>query len=695
MKRRFAVRLNLVLALVAGLISVTLATYGGLVWLDHKYPPPLGDEPDLSREVIDRNGHLLRAYAAKDGRWRLAVDLDKIDPDLIAMLVTYEDRRFYDHHGIDPLAILRASGQLLRNGRIVSGGSTISMQLARLLEPREQRSLGAKLKQALRALQIERRLTKREILERYLTLAPYGGNLEGIRAASLAWYGREPKGLGVGERALLVALPQSPEGRRPDRYHQRAIQARDRVLERMVDAGFLEAHEAERARNDTVPNYRRALPALAAHASDRALAAATDGKPAQLAYDARVQANLEQVAKEAADRIGPKISVAILMVDARTGDILASVGSPGFFDSSRSGWIDMTRIARSPGSTLKPFIYALGFEEGLIAQQTIIEDRPTDFGGYRPKNFDMRYQGDVSVREALQKSLNVPTILVLDAVGPSRLVSRFKSSGVTIALPKGEKPGLALGLGGLGLTLRDLVQLYTALANQGRAAELSDVPQVSAKLTQIYERPAVWQIGDILSGIVPPDGAPARSIAYKTGTSYGYRDAWTIAYDGHYVIGVWAGRPDGAAVPGLSGFGSAAPIAFEAFERSGIGITRLPQAPAGALRQQFHELPLTLQKFSSPADRVAINGTRESAPHIIYPPEGARIDLDSQSATPASLALKLQGGRAPFRWLANGKLIDRPARNRNASWQPDGSGFSTFTVIDAIGRADTVRVFIE
>ncbi|MBS9720965.1 penicillin-binding protein 1C [Tianweitania sp. BSSL-BM11] len=683
-------KLTIGLGLAAGL---TIGAWQSLLALDRAYPPPLDQPPAVSREVIDRNGALLRAFAAPDGRWRLTVDLDTIDPALIDMLVTYEDRRFWDHHGVDPFAVLRAAGQLVTHGRIVSGGSTITMQLARLLEPREERSMGAKLRQALRALQIERRLSKREILERYLTLAPYGGNLEGVRSASLAWFGREPRGLGVGEQALLVALPQSPESRRPDRHHDRAVAARDRVLARMVEAGLLEAPEAARAKGDLVPSRRRALPALAAHATHCMQRDTPDATRMQLTLDAGVQSGLEAVAREAAVRLGPKLSVAMIMADAGTGEIIGDVGSAAFFDNQRAGWIDMTRVPRSPGSTLKPFIYALAFEEGLVAQETIIEDRPADFAGYRPKNFDMHYQGDVPVRQALQMSLNVPAIRLLDAVGPARLVGRFRQAGVSVQLPRGEKPGLAIGLGGAGLTLRDLVQLYTALANRGRAAVLTEVPQDSPILTGMMEPQAVWQIGDMLSGVMPPEGAPDLRLAYKTGTSYGHRDAWSIGYDGRHVLGVWVGRADGGSVPGLSGFASAAPILFEGFKRSGVGQIQLPPAPAGALRQNRADLPVTLRRFTSALDTTP--KVSEAAPQIIFPPEGARMALDAASGEPLALSLKLQGGRAPFRWLANGKPLEGIVRRRTASWTPDGAGFSTLTVIDAAGRAASVNVFAE
>lgn len=685
-------RTKVAIAAAGCLAAVSAGMIGGLFALDRAFPPPLGT-PALSAEVVDRDSQLLRAFAAPDGRWRFAADLGKIDPRFIDMLIAYEDKRFRDHSGIDPLAIARAARQLVANGRIVSGGSTITMQLARLVEPRASRNLWAKAKQAFRAWQIERRLSKDEILARYLTLAPYGGNIEGVRAAALAWFGKEPERLSVAEAALLVALPQSPEARRPDRNPDEAKAARDRVLARMVTAGLMDEPEARRAASvGIVPDGRNRMPALAAHATDAVRRAAPDKLRHELTLKRSVQEGLEAVAREAAQRLGPKLSVAMVMADARTGEIIGEVGSADFFDAARAGWIDMTRAVRSPGSTLKPFIYGLAFEEGMVAQQTMIEDRPANFAGYRPRNFDMEYMGDVTVREALQLSLNVPAIRLLDALGPARLAARFRQASVTPALPAGEKPGLAMGLGGVGLSLRDLVQLYTGLANGGFATPLHNTV-ARAEAIQLMTAPATWQIADILSGVKAPAGAPKLGIAYKTGTSYGYRDAWSVGFDGRHVLGVWVGRPDGSAVPGLAGYESAAPILFDAFARSGVGLTPFRSAPAGAIRTARQDLPVTQRRFSSARSEPKTAGVVEAAPQIVYPPDGARVEV--AAAAGDALVLKLQGGRAPFRWLANGRPLDQGSRRRTASWQPEGTGFSTLTVIDAAGRAASVKVFIE
>jgi penicillin-binding protein 1C len=681
----------------ANLVLATTLAFG-LEAADRAFPPPLEKAREVSAEVLDADGQLLRAFATSEGRWRLGTTAKDVDPQFVRMLVAYEDQRFWLHRGVDPIALARAAVQLVSNGRIVSGASTLSMQVARLIEPREGRSLTAKFQQLVRALQIERRLNKPEILDLYLTLAPYGGNLEGIRAASLGYFGKEPRRLTVSESALLVALPQLPERRRPDRNLALAEAARGRVLHRMAVEKVVGEGEAERAGLAPIPSRRLQLPALAAHLAEAVQRKEPNFKRHQTTLHRSIQQGLEAVARDAAGKLGPKVSVAMVMADVRTGEIVGEVGSADYFDASRSGWIDMTRINRSPGSTLKPFIYGLAFEDGLVSQETIIEDRPADFFGYRPRNFDMSYQGDVSIRQALQLSLNVPAVRLLDTVGPTRLMVRFRRAEVRPVLPPNEAPGLAIGLGGVGITLKDLVQLYAGLANRGRPMQLGDGIQDKPETIEgepLLEPMAAWNITDILSGVLPPVGAGQRGIAYKTGTSYGYRDAWSVGFDGNYVLGVWVGRPDNGAVPGLTGYAAAAPILFEGFAKSGVAITPLPPAPAGAVRIAQAQLPISQRRFSMNSSGLLAT-TREPAPQIVYPPEGARIDLGANTGGEMMpLALKLQGGRAPFRWLANGKPLPETSRRRVNQWVPDGGGYSTLTVIDSVGRAASVRVFVD
>ena len=695
---------------IAGCIFCSMPFLGAIAYDIADYTDPL-DMADmvLSQEVVDQKGQLLRAFATADGRWRLPVRLDDVDPAFIPMLIAYEDNRFYAHRGVDPVAILRAALQFLTHRRIVSGGSTITMQLARLMfvesgMPRgEGRSLSYKLKQVFRALQIERQLTKSDILERYLTLAPYGGNIEGVRAASIAYFGKEPRKLLLSEAALLVALPQAPESRRPDRKQKAARLARNRVLKRMAEAGIIAEVEIARASNATMPQARRAFPSLAAHLADRARQEQPNVQSVQVMIDADIQAQLEQVAINAARKIGASQSVAMLLADAHTGAILAEVGSADYFNDARAGWINMARVARSPGSTLKPFIYALALDEGLVAPETMMSDRPHDFGGYRPRNFDMNYQGDVTLRHALQMSLNVPAVQLLDAVGPARLMNRFLRGGIQPVLPPFEIPGLAIGLGGIGFTLTDLVQIYSAFANGGKVQTLFLYPKngVGNKNTSfspigapILSSKAAWQIADILSGVAAPAHVAVLPIAYKTGTSYGYRDAWALGFDGRYVLGVWVGRADNGAVPGMTGGGTAAPILFEAFARSGLKPVPFGNAPNDAMAISQTDLPEGLKRFAIASNGLLAQAGRVEAPQIVYPPQGAHVALlDSNKIQP--LVLKLQGGIAPFRWLVNDEVLPKTSRRRMMQWLPDGPGLSSLTVIDANGQAASVSVFIE
>ena len=662
----------------------------GAVWVQSLGPAPLGKNLEYSHVVLDREGRLLRAYATTEGRWRLSVSERDVDPRFFKLLFTYEDKRFHDHHGVDPLSLGRAAVQLISRGQIISGGSTISMQVARLLEPRERRSLGAKMRQIVRALELERALGKDGILALYLALAPYGGNLEGVRAASLAYFGKEPRKLSLAEAALLVALPQSPELRRPDRFPTAARAARDRVLDRAAIAGLMPRDEIARAKSQPVPHERKPLPVLAPHAADQVVLMEPDRREHRLTLDLFLQKNLQELARERAQALGPDISVAILAVDNVTGEVRARVASADYFDLRRAGQVDMTQALRSPGSTLKPFIYGLGFEDGVIHPDTLIDDRPSRYGSYTPENFDLTFQGVVTVRRALQLSLNVPAVAVLNKIGVSRLGARLSQAGAALVLPKGEAPGLAMGLGGVGIRLTDLVMLYASLARQGEALTLSERQGDAVRMPRRLLGPvAAWYVGNILLGAPPPDNAPHGRIAFKTGTSYGYRDAWAIGFDGRMTVGVWVGRADGAPVPGLVGRASAAPILFEAFARSGSAPAGLPRAPRGAIFAASNKLPPPLQRFG-------ITGPSEAAeaPRIMFPPDGARLEI-AASGQPDPVALKISGGRGPLTVLVNGVPTTAASGRGTLFFQPDGPGFVRLTVMDARGASDSVTVRLQ
>jgi penicillin-binding protein 1C len=672
----------------AGLVALAVA------WIASLGPAPSGADLEFSTVVVDRDGQVLRPYATSDGRWRLPATVEDVDPRYIAALIAYEDKRFFDHNGVDPRALVRAAWQLVRNGRVISGGSTLTMQAARLLEPRRERTLTVKLREMVRAIALERTLTKQQILALYLSLAPYGGNLEGVRAASLAYFGKEPRRLTLGEIALLVALPQSPEVRRPDRPTDAARRARDRVLERIAAASIVAHDEIARAQAEPVPGARKPMPVLAPHAADQAVAAAPSRKLHRLTIDASLQKALEDLARERARALGPDVLVAMVVVDNASGEVLARVGSSDYFDERRAGQVDMTQAPRSPGSALKPFVYGLAFEDGVVHPETLIDDRPVRYGSYAPENFDLTYQGTVTARRALQLSLNVPAVLLLDAVHPSRFTARLAEAGAPLALPKGEVPGLAVALGGVGVKLADLTMLYAGLARLGTVLPLTErQDEVSSAPAprRLIEPTAAWYVGNVLIGTPPPENAVGGRIAYKTGTSYGYRDAWALGFDGKRTVGVWVGRADGAPVPGLIGRIAAAPILFDAFARMKEPVAPLPRAPAGVLVATNAKLPPPLQRM-----RPGALPTAGAAPvlRIMFPPDGARLELAGPPAKPDPLPLKISGGVGPLTVLVNGAPL-AGAAGRTLFWQADGPGFVRLTVVDARGAADSVMVRLQ
>lgn len=679
-------------------LALCLGTAAGLWTYAASLPPlDLAAGSDRSTVVLDRDGRLLRPFLTQDGRWKLPVGSDDVDPRYLAMLKAYEDKRFDDHPGIDPLGLMRAAGQIMVNHRVVSGGSTLSMQVARLLEPREERTLSAKLRQAVRAVELESRVGKTGILDLYLSLAPFGGNLEGVRAASFAWFGKEPKRLSTAEAALLVALPQAPETRRPDRFPEAARKARDRVLARIAAAGLATASEIAAARDEPIPTARRPFPHLAPHVAEQVVAEAPAERSHRLGIDARLQANLENLARERSVGLHPQISIAILAVDNETGEIRASVGGVDYFANERAGALDLTRALRSPGSALKPFIYALAFDNGIAHPETMLEDRPARYGTYVPENFDMSFQGMVSARKALQLSLNVPSVELLSALGPQRFLSRLRATGVGIAMPKdGYAPGLAIGLGGLGITLVDLTRLYVGLARGGEMLPLvvkpghaSDEPR-----PRLVDPVAAWYVADTLLGAPPPLNAQPGRIAYKTGTSYGYRDAWAVGFDRKHTIGVWVGRADNGAVPGLVGRSVAAPILFDAFARLGHDPRPFLQPPDAIIASAAHlppplrhlrqDVPKTVAAMASPSLKLA------------FPPEGAKIDLAASAlAGRSELNLKVAGGAPPFTWLVDGAPVLAPTRRRETAWQPSGKGFVRISVIDGAGASESVDIRLQ
>lgn len=667
-----AVLVALSLAIVS-LAAIALAA-------DRIFPPDLSRYHDRSTEIVDANGRLLRAFTTADGKWRLKTTIDDVDPIYLDLLKAYEDRRFDAHWGVDPLAATRAAQQWLFRGRIVSGASTLSMQAARLLEPRP-RSLVTKLIQSARALQLEWRYSKREVLAIYLTLAPMGGNLEGVRAASLAYFGKEPKHLSAAEAALLVAVPQSPERRRPDRSATKARSARDRVLARGLEHGIIDAPLHALSVSRPAPDRRLAMPLHAPHLSAW-LAQQSPGAVVPTTLRLELQSAIAQLALEERARLADRPAIAIVAIDNRTGAVVAWQAGSDYFGPA--GQVDMVRSRRSPGSTLKPLIYAMAFDDRVLHPESLIEDVPMRFHDWLPRNFDRDHQGTVTVRRALQQSLNVPAVLALEKVGPQRFLSTLRTAGVRPGLPPGDTgASLGIALGSAAVSPLEMAGLYAGLARGGlfappRVRRDRDLPSP----VRLVGTAAAWYVADVLADAPLPEGFAAlpvslrdRRIAYKTGTSAGYRDAWAAGYSTNWTIVVWVGHADGTSRPGELGRLSALPILFKTFSRVPAEENRALPPPVDVLRAaSWRDLPARMRTLG-PA-------TEGSGLRIAYPPADARIELAAREAVP----LAARGGRGALRWLVDGRPLD------GTRWVPDGPGLVRLAVVDEAGHSSAVVV---
>ncbi len=705
-----------------------LLALGTLAALDRALPPDLSRWQQLSTEVRDREGRLLAVVPAPGGVWRLATSAADVPPHLLDLLIAAEDRRFHWHPGVDPLALTRAAVQWLRTGRVVSGGSTLTMQAVRLLEPRP-RTLRSKAIEVARALQLEWRYSKAEILGIWLTLAPQGGNLEGIRAGALAWFGRSAAQLDVAEAALLVAVPRQPERTRPDRHPEAAEAARRAVLHARA-RGARNISQADRDLAEAIPARRLPMPNLAPHlarelaqgagplrtttassaarapaanaphapddralhtsdhvlrtASDRVLRTTSDrvqrttsdrvqrtapDHVLRTTLDAPLQRAAEDIAASALRRLPPRVSVALILADWRTREVRALVGGQ-FADPDRAGALDLTRAIRSPGSALKPLLYAMAFEAGIAQPGTLLDDLPRRFGSYAPENLDRGFAGRITVAEALRHSLNLPAVALLHELGPLRFASALKAAGAPPRLPTGHDPALPLALGGAGETLRDMATLYAMLADGGRAAPLRFLPGPEAPRRQVLERRAAAEVTGIL--VQPfPAGGPG-GIAWKTGTSWGGRDAWAMGYDNQHVAGVWVGRPDGTPMINDTGLPTGARLA-------------LP-----LLAQVFERLPAHPREGSEARAIASPMAERVDRLRLLFPPPGAVL-----AEGEARVTLRAAGGRRPLVFLVDGKPLPHEAAKREAAWAPEGPGFYRVTVLDADGIAAAAQVRVR
>lgn len=618
----------------------------------------------MSGVLKDRTGEVLHIATTKDGYIRLPVALDAVDPAFVQALIAMEDRRFLGHAGVDPLAILRAFKSNASAGYIVSGASTITQQLGRQYKPRP-RTYRTKMVEAADAIRLDLRMSKSEQLTRYLTRISYGGNVQGVESAAQVWLGKAARYLRPDEIALLLAIPQSPEARRPDRNPVAAKAGRDRILDRMVIAGLIDADQAAIAKRQPLSTRRHDLP-------DGNFLALEALGPGQSYLDADLQDHVRSQLSAYVDVQPIPVNAAAMIVHAPSREVRALVGTGA--RNHGGGWIDMTDRLRSPGSTLKPFIYGLARDDGALDFASNVSDAPTRFGTYRPENFTRRYHGTVRVAEALQHSLNVPAVAVLDGVGADRFRAVLRAAGPQTRgrLGDDDSEGLALALGGTGLSARDLAVLYTALANDGQAAPLryklgdpvgQPYPLVSIKTAR--------QTLSVLRGAPRPKGVPnmpgLARLAYKTGTSYGHRDSWAAGVIGDYVIIVWTGRPDGAPRPGRTGRETAAPLLFD------IATPLQRLVPARSDREIYAAL-------SALADLTPKEGT---PPQILFPSDGSDVvtDLGEKGR---GLSISVESDHA-VRIFVEGQIVQREAGQ--SIWQPSEAGFYRITAIDADGRS--------
>jgi penicillin-binding protein 1C len=538
-----------------------------LLWLaDRIWPLPLPKD-DLARVVLAEDGTPLWRFADANGVWRYPVETSQVSPYYLDALLTYEDRWFYQHPGVNPLALGRATWQNLTGGRVLSGGSTLSMQVARLLDP-HSRTLFGKLRQLWRTAQLEWHLSKDQILNLYLNRAPFGGTLQGVAAASWAYLGKSPQHLTHAEAALLAVLPQAPSRLRPDRHAARAQVARDKVLRRLAQFQVWPQSAVDEALEEPLllaPRLEPSLAPLLARRLNR-----PDSPPLiRTTLDANLQRRLEDLLLGWRARLPEHTSAAILVVEEESMAVRAYLGSVDINDDRRFGHVDMISAMRSPGSTLKPFLYGMAMDAGLIHSESLLQDVPRRYGDYRPGNFSMGFSGPVPASSALSTSLNLPAVQLLEAYGPKRFAAEMRIGGMPLTLPPLAEPNLALILGGAGSRLEDLVSGYSAFARGGKSANLRLQPDDELRERPLLSPGSAWIVRRILSGQARPDRDPRAELvqrpvlAWKTGTSYGFRDAWAIGVGPRYLIGIWIGRPDGTPVPGQFGLASAAPLMLQ------------------------------------------------------------------------------------------------------------------------------------
>ncbi len=684
-------------AILGSIVALFLFYHAVLFFMP--LPVDAANNIHFSSQVLDKDGHLLYTFLNDPDRWQLPVDLKNVDRHFIEATLAIEDHNFYEQHGIDLPAIGRAAFLNVSHGRIISGASTISMQTVRLLEKRK-RGFVTKLIEMVHAVRLEQIYTKQQILTLYLELAPYGGNIHGIRAASLRYLNKEPQDLNLAEAALLAGLPQSPSRLRPDRYPQRAKLRRDRVLLSMFKQGFIDRALYEQSIQEPVAVAHFEFPKKAPHFSRYIKVRFTSDKAVQTSLDAALQQFIEQTLKENVDRLRSNgvTNGAVVIIDNKTGKVRAWAGSADFAATRDPGQVDGVISQRSPGSALKPFTYALALETGRYSTTTILDDAPSRYAEYAPRNYDKSFRGQVSLREALVDSLNIPAVEVLEDVGFRVLHALLRDAGLKTLSPDPNHYGLSLTLGSPSVRLLELTNAYAMLARLGVYQPFNVLEKnESASGWRLIKDGAAYVIADILSDTSRLEAvglyrsALTPKIAFKTGTSYGQRDAWTFAYNPEYTVGVWMGNFNGRSSKALVGIEAAAPLAVRIFDwlytnKPLVWYAKPDTVVLGpkndmSIKNTSPALEPGIQENIDPAKRPEIISPAGGAEYFISGIQGSRQEINLQAKAPKE-AEKLF-------WFVNGSLYKTAQPNENII-MPMFPGKYHITCADNFGRSATV-----
>lgn len=635
---------------LSSIISCTIIC-AALLLLDHLYPLNLSRYHDQSIQIKDRDGKLLHVSLSKDQQWRLPAQ--QLPSHYLDLLIHYEDRYFYQHPGVNPAAIIRATIQNAANGRTVSGASTLTMQTARLLQPHPERSLSAKIREALRALQLEWHYSKAEILDIYATLAPMGGNHEGISAAAWHYFNKPAQNLSLGETAWLVVLPQSPNHYIHPEY---AIDARNKVLNRAESAGIINAVEADHARKQPLNIGNYALPRNAPHYTHTLHKLSRE---IMTSIDGQLQRDAEQLLQHAAQQLPQPATLAAAIIDNSSSEYLLYIGSAMPYSQPRLGYVDMLQAIRSPGSTLKPFIYLFAFDWLNYHPLSTIADTPISQQSYRPSNYDGRFLGNITMQQALSRSRNIPAVRLLAEIEADYFATTLRKHGLALYFPNNATPNLSLALGGVGIRATELLQLYRQLANctfhpSSTLAEQS----ACANVTRILQQTTTLNY----------DG---EAMAVKTGTAYGWRDRWVLAYSRDYTLLLWAGRADGGYSEQRSSAEALLPLAQQLINL--LPPHKKPINHLPPLQRNIAAQRIRLHSQSDPVDSQAFT--------VTTPLNNSQIDWQENRA----IQLSVKGGQPPYLWLINNQYLTSSNAN-HISYQADSNGHYHLSVIDQNGQ---------